>query len=152
MVLEWLGVALVLAGLFVLFLEFAHPGALLFIPGSILIVSGVLITVVNEDFLATLPGVATIVAVALAAAFLEIPFYKYIAPTHRPMTTTSGGLEGETGILIAPVVPNTMSGKVRVKSEVWSARSDRDIPTGTRVRIISGEGVTVTVVPIEEPR
>ena len=53
------------------------------------------------------------------------------------------------GIVIAPVVPNTLKGKVRVKSEVWSARSDVAIPTGVRVRVVQGEGVSITVQPVE---
>ena len=59
---------------------------------------------------------------------------------------------GAEAIVIVPIVPNTLKGKVRVRSEVWSARASVEIPEGTRVRVVHGEGVSVTVVPLEPPK
>jgi inner membrane protein len=150
MVFEWLGATLVLVGIFLFALELIHPGALLLIPGSILLVAGLLSLFFSDSILTSVVGVAAIVGAAVVSALAEIPYYRYIAPVHRPMTTTTSGLTGEEGVLVADVVPNTLKGKVRIKSEIWSAQADRPIPTGTRVRIVSGEGVAVRVVPVEE--
>lgn len=146
-----IGIALVAAGVVLLASELVHPGALLLIPGSILLVAGFLYLFLPNVLLDSYFGPVAIVVTAILAALVEIPYYRWVAPTHRPLSTTSGGLVGEEGIVIAAVVPNTLKGKIRVQSEVWSARSDRPIPVGSRVRVTKGEGVSVTVEPVEPP-
>jgi membrane protein implicated in regulation of membrane protease activity len=149
-VFDSIGVFVVLAGIIILALEFIHPGALLLIPGSILLVGGLLFLFLPDVLLNSPFGIVVISAAALISALVEIPYYRWIAPTHGPMTTTSAGLVGEVGTVIAPVVPNTIRGKIRVRSEVWSVRADGPIPVGRQVRVIAGEGVSLKVVPVEE--
>jgi len=132
--------------------ELVHPGALLLIPGSILLVAGFLYLFLPNVLLDSYVGPIAIIVVAIVAALVEIPYYRWIAPTHWPLSTTSGGLVGAEGIVIVPIVPNTLKGKVRVRSEVWSARADTEIPQGARVRVVHGEGVSVTVVLVEPPK
>jgi inner membrane protein len=146
------GIALIIVGIILFAFELIHPGALLLIPGSILLVAGVLYLFVPDTLLNSWVGPFAIVLAAVIAGLVEIPYYRWVAPTHRPMSTTSGGLVGEEAIVIAPVEPNTLRGKVRVRSEVWSARSTAPIPVGTRVRVVHGEGVSVSVEPIEPPK
>jgi inner membrane protein len=150
-ILNLVGVAIVGAGVLFLALELVHPGALLFIPGSILLVGGLLYMFLPDALLNSYIGTVLIVVAAIVAGLVEIPYYRWVAPTHRPLSTTSGGLVGDEAIVIAPVVPDTLRGKVRVRSEIWSARSNVPIPVGTRVRIVHGEGVSVSVEPIEPP-
>lgn len=147
-----IGIALVVAGVVLLASELIHPGALLLIPGSILLVAGFLYLFLPDVLLDSYFGPVAIVVTAILAALVEIPYYRWVAPTHRPLSTTSGGLVGDEAIVVAPVLPNTLRGKVRVRSEVWSARSNVPIPVGTRVRIVHGEGVSVSVEPIEPPK
>jgi membrane protein implicated in regulation of membrane protease activity len=94
-------------------------------------------------------GLAAIVLAAFAAAFATIPYYRRIVPVHQPLSTTVGSLYGELGLVIAEVLPDSLQGKVRVRSEIWSARSDHRIPVGTKVRVVGGEGVSVVVQPID---
>lgn len=150
MVVDAIGLTLVIVGIILFVIEIIHPGALLLIPGSIFLVAGLLYVFSPGTLLSSGWGPLLIIIAAGLAAVIEIPYYRWIAPVHRPMSTTSAGLTGEQGIVITDVVPNTLKGKVRVKSEIWSARSDRPIASGTAVRIISGEGVSVKVVPLEE--
>lgn len=147
-----IGIALVIAGVVLLASELVHPGALLLIPGSILLVAGFLYLFLPDVLLDSYYGPVAIVVTAILAALVEIPYYRWVAPTHRPLSTTSGGLVGDEAIVTAPVVPGTLHGKVRVRSEIWSARSDVPIPVGTRVRIVHGEGVSVSVEPVEPPK
>jgi len=144
-----IGLALVIVGIFLLAFELIHPGALLLIPGSILLVAGFLYLFLPNVLLDSFIGPVAIVVVAVVSALIEIPYYRWIAPTHAPLSTTSGGLVGAEAIVIAPIVPNSLKGKVRVRSEVWSAKASVPIPEGTRVRVVHGEGVSVTVVPLE---
>ncbi len=134
----------------VLALEFVHPGALLLIPGSILVVGGLLYLFLPDFLLDTPWGAVLIIVAAIVATVLEIPYYRWIAPTHGPMTTTAAGLVGQVGTVIAPVVPDTLRGKVRIKSEIWSARAPQPIPVGAKVRVVAGEGVAVQVQQVGE--
>jgi len=146
------GIALIILGIILFAFELIHPGALLLIPGSILLVAGFLYLFLPDTLLDSWVGPFAIVLAAVVAGLVEIPYYRWVAPTHRPLSTTSGGLVGEEAIVTTAVEPNNLRGKVRVRSEIWSARADRPIPAGTRVRIVHGEGVSVSVVPIEPPK
>jgi inner membrane protein len=148
---DTIGVVIVVIGIALLAFELIHPGALLIIPGTILLVAGFLYLFLPNVLLDSYLGPVIIIIAAILGALVEIPYYRWVAPVHRPMSTTSGGLVGEEAVVIAPVEPNNLRGKVKVRSEVWSARSSQPIPVGTRVRVIHGEGVSVTVQPIDQP-
>ncbi len=147
-----IGLTLVIVGIVLLAFELVHPGALLLIPGSILLVAGFLCLFLPDVLVNSFIGPIAIIVVAIVAALIEIPYYRWVAPNHWPLSTTSAGLVGAEGIVIVPIVPNTLKGKVRVRSEVWSARATAEIPEGSRVRVVHGEGVSVTVVLIEPPK
>jgi inner membrane protein len=149
MVILAFGIALIVGGIILFALELIHPGALLLIPGSIILVAGAMYLLFPVLLLDTAYGPGIILLAVVVAILIEIPYYRYVAPEHWPMSTTTLGLVGEEGIVIAPVDQNTIHGKVRVKSQIWSARSAMPIPTGVKVRVIHGEGVAVTVQPIE---
>jgi inner membrane protein len=147
-----IGIVLVGVGIALLASELVHPGALLFIPGSILVVAGFLYLFFPTYLLDSAVGPIAILVAAFIATVVEIFYYRWVAPTHWPLSTTTAGLVGHEGIVIVPVVPDTMKGKVRVNSEIWSARAAMAIPVGTRVRVVHGEGVSVQVEPVETPR
>jgi inner membrane protein len=143
---------LIIVGSALFAFELIHPGAWLLIPASIMIVAGLLYVTLPGLLLNSVFGPSIVVLVALAAALATIPYYRWVAPIHKPMSTTVQSLEGQTGIVVTAVVPDSLSGKVQIQSEVWSARSDKPIPPGTRVRVVSGEGVSVLVRPIDAGR
>jgi len=143
------GIVLILGGIILFALELIHPGALLLIPGSILLVAGAMYLLFPFILLDTVYGPAVILLAVVLAIVVEIPYYRYVAPQHWPLSTTTLGLVGEVGIVISPVDQNTIHGKVRVNSQIWSARSNMPIPNGVKVRVIHGEGVAVTVQPVD---
>ncbi len=142
-------VVLIVFGVILFAFEIAHPGAWLLIPASILIAAGFLYLVLPGLLLASIFGPVIVVVVAFLAGLATIPYYRWVAPTHKPLSTTVQSLTGETGLVITAVQPNSLSGKVRIGSEIWSARGDQTIPVGTLVRVVSGEGVSVFVRPTE---
>ena len=146
------GLILIIGGLIVIAFEFVHPGAFLLIPGTVVLASGVIFLVAPAALSSSPIGPLVVALVAVAAALITIPWYRRMGAVHRPMTTTPESLTGERGLVIAPVVPDQLSGKVRIHSEVWSARSDLAIPSGTRVRVVAGEGVCVIVAPVESAK
>ena len=84
----WLGAVLVLAGAFLFAIEVIHPGALLLIPGTILLVAGALALAFNESVILSVPGILAIGVGIVLATYIQLLYYRRIAPTHRPMTTT----------------------------------------------------------------
>ncbi|HEV8050293.1 MAG TPA: NfeD family protein, partial [Thermoplasmata archaeon] len=120
------------------------------IPGSIFLAAGILYLVLPNPLTGSIFGPAVIVIAAFLATVATIPYYKKIAPVHRPMSSIPMSLEGLTGVVVQTVEPNNIKGKVRVKSEIWSARSDRTIPIGAIVKVLGGEGVAIQVTPVDE--
>ncbi|MCW6166904.1 MAG: NfeD family protein [Thermoplasmatales archaeon] len=141
-------VVLMVVGVALFALELFHPGALLLIPGSVLLAGGMLYLFLPSLLLNSWVGIVVVTAAAVAAALIEIPYYRHVSPGHPPMTTMPMTLVGKEGIVVVDVIPNTLRGKVRVGSEIWSANSSMPISAGTPVRIVSGEGVSIKVVPI----
>jgi len=145
---EAAGSAILLIGSALFVVELFHPGALLLIPATIMIVGAIMYLLIPSVLLDSIYGPIAILIAAIVATGVTILYYRWIAGTHQPLSTTSGGLVGEEAVVIADVIPNTLRGKVRVRSEVWSAKGAAPIPAGTRVRVVAGEGVSVTVEPI----
>lgn len=146
---ESFGILVTAIGIALFAFELIHPGALLFIPGSVLVVAGFLYLFFPTYLLDSAIGPIAIIVAAFISIVVEILYYRWVAPTHRPLSTTSGGLVGSEGVVVVPIVPDTLRGKIRVNSEVWSARAPVAIPAGTRVRVVHGEGVSVQVEPVE---
>ena len=145
------GILIIVIGGAFFTIEIFHPGALLLIPATIMIVGGFLYLLIPDVLLRSVWGPIAILIAALVATVVTILYYRWLAGVHLPLSTTSGGLVGEEAVVVADVVPNTLKGKVRVRSEIWSARAPTAIPAGTRVRIVAGEGVSVTVEPVTVP-
>jgi len=146
-----IGILIIVIGGGFFTIEIFHPGALLLIPATIMIVGGFLYLLIPDVLLRSVWGPIAILIAALLATVVTILYYRWLAGVHLPLATTSGGLVGEEAVVIADVVPNTLKGKVRVRSEIWSARAVAPIPAGSRVRVVAGEGVSVTVEPIPVP-
>lgn len=145
-----IGIILVAGGLILIAFEFVHPGMFIIIPGTVVAASGI-VYIVDPGLLTTsIFGPLIVAAAAILSAILTLPIYARLGKVHAPMTTMLDSLKGETGLVIVPVIPDSMSGKVRIHSEVWSARSDRPIPAGARVLVTGGQGVSVWVRPVDD--
>jgi len=143
-----IGILIILIGGGLFTIEIFHPGALLLIPATIMIVGGFLYLLIPSVLLQSIWGPIAILFAALIATVVTILYYRWLAGVHLPLSTTSGGLVGHEAIVITDIVPNTLRGKVRIRSEIWSAKAPQPIPAGTRVRVIAGEGVSLTVEPV----
>jgi membrane protein implicated in regulation of membrane protease activity len=146
-----IGILIIVIGGGFFTIEIFHPGALLLIPATIMIVGGFLYLLIPNVLLSSIWGPVAILVAALVATVVTILYYRWLAGVHLPLSTTSGGLVGEEAVVVVDVVPNTLRGKVRVRSEIWSARASLPISAGSRVRIVAGEGVSVTVEPVTSP-
>jgi membrane-bound serine protease (ClpP class) len=99
-----------------------------------------------------LPAVNPLLAVfvsALSAAFLWLVVRKGIQAHHaRPLQDLSAliGKIGQTKTRVQE------EGSVQMAGELWSARSEKPIPAGSRVRVVSREGFVLVVTPDEQSK
>ena len=94
------------------------------------------------------PFLALIVSI-LSGGLLFLAVRKGIQAHHaRPMQDLST-LIGKIGQTKTRVEDD---GSVQVAGELWSARSDKPIPAGSRVRVVSREGFILLVAPEEQSK
>jgi len=137
------GWLMVIIGLGLLIVEAAQPGFFVAVPGTTLIVLGIvtlLIPEVAQDY-----APAIIVVTALLSSIITISLYRKMAPGQKPQTTSMDVLAGKEGVVVKTVHPDSISGKVKIENQIWSATADSLIEEGRKVMIISSEGVHVRV-------
>jgi membrane-bound serine protease (ClpP class) len=78
------------------------------------------------------------------AALLGFVAWKVASSRRTPLQLGPQGLLAERGEALSDVGPS--GGEVFVHGEYWRARSDAEIPRGARVRVVSVDGLVVTVV------
>lgn len=143
------GIALVLAGVVLLLIEAASPGAFLLVPATILIIIGLLGMLI--------PGLlfsvwSPVIAVVLFApmTYVTIKLYQRLAPPAPPETTVATSLVGQKGTVTKAIEPHSLAGKVRIAHDTWSATASSRIEEGSKVIVKSSEGVHVKVEEIQE--
>lgn len=137
------GWLMIILGLGLLIVEAAQPGFFVAVPGTTLIVLGaitLLIPEVAQDY-----APAIIVVTAIVSSIITIIFYRKIAPGQKPQTTSMDILAGKEGVVVKTVHPDSISGKVNIENQIWSATADSEIEEGKKVLIINSEGVHLKV-------
>ncbi len=87
------------------------------------------------------PILAVVVSV-LTGAYLWIATIKVIEADQREPAHDPGRLVGQVGEAKTDIYDE---GSVQVAGELWSARSESLIPSGTHVRVVNREGLVLTV-------
>lgn len=91
------------------------------------------------------PGVSPLVAIvasALVTGFLWIAARKSAEAAHARPSHDLDGLVGQVGEAKTRV---HSEGSVQVAGELWSARSDNPIPTGSSIRVVKRDGFVLVV-------
>jgi membrane protein implicated in regulation of membrane protease activity len=141
-----IGWVMIIAGIALMVIEASQPGFFVAVPGTTLVVLGaatLLIPGFAKDWAPVI-----IVVTALVSSIVTIVVYRKIAPGHKPLTTSRDILVGRNGIVVTAVTPDSLSGKVKIDTGIWSATADSRIPEGRKVTVISSEGVHVKVKEI----
>lgn len=140
------GWLMIIIGIGLLIVEAAQPGFFVAVPGTTLIVLGV-VTLLIPDVAQNYAPVI-IVVTALVSSILTITFYRKMAPGQKPLSTSMDNLAGKEGMVVRKVTPQSISGKVEIDNKMWSATADSIIDEGKKVIIISSEGVHINVKEI----
>lgn len=140
----WIGWAMLIIGAILLVAEAIVPGFFIVVPGTILVLLGV-IAIIAPGLLTFPWGIVVFVAITIAVSAGTIVFYRKLAPGHKPLSTSADTLVGQKGEVIREVEPDSISGKVRIGEQIWSAKSSKRIQPGERVVVTKAQGVHVFV-------
>ena len=139
-----IAVLLIVVGAVLLIIEAFSPGAFIVIPGTVLVIVGI-VGSVCPDLMQSWWSPVIAVVVAVPIALLTIKGYQRLAVPEPPVTTVAGSLVGRKGVVVVPTEAGNLKGKVKVGSDVWSATSDEPIESGAAVVVDHSEGVHVHV-------
>lgn len=139
---------ILIIGIILLICEALNPGVFLVIPGTVLVIIGIIGYMV-PNFLFSMASPITALVIAVPVTLLTIWIYRKLGKTKPPTTSVSDALLGKYGKVIKKTTPDNLKGKVKIGSEIWSANSSEDIEEGADVVVIATEGVHVVVKKIE---
>ena len=144
------GWMLLVLGTIFLVVEAANPGFFIAVPGTVMIILGVLLLLGVDIFSGPLGLVVGVVA-AVVVSILTILLYRRINPGETTPTTISrDSLVGMEGRVVRKVFPDSLSGKVLIAGQEWSARSGSgEIQPGATVRVKASEGVHIIVEEVK---
>lgn len=143
-----IGWVMIIIGIGLLAAEALHPGFFVAVPGTVLLVMGTVFILLPEVF-EQWSGIIMVIT-ALLASIVTIMLYRKIAPGQKPLSTSMDSLVGMTGTVITDIIPGSITGKVKINNQIWSATSDAAITKGRKVEVIRSEGVHVKVAEITE--
>jgi len=143
-------IAIIIIGIFLVILEAFIPGFFIAIPGTAIIVFGILSWILGiKSVITSWWGWTIVLVCTFIAAIFTIMLYKKIAPISDPETTISDSLIGRIGVVTRETDPERPTyGKVRIGSEIWSAKASKIIPKGRKVKVIGSEGVHLVVASL----
>ena len=81
---------------------------------------------------------------------LTKPLMKKFTKNEKTVPTNFFSLSGKQGIVTKKIDSDNSTGQVKVKGELWSAISDKDIEKDARVKILGVDGVKLKVEKIDE--
>jgi membrane-bound serine protease (ClpP class) len=143
--INYAGAGLVLLGIGLMLAE-AHIGSfgVIGVAGIAAFIIGAIIMFPAgaPGFNLALPVVAA--ATVLSAALLLLVLAMLLRSRKRPVVTGKEALLGAEGEAVAW---DGQEGRVRVRGEIWRARSSGALDPGTRVKVIARDGLVLVVTP-----
>jgi membrane-bound serine protease (ClpP class) len=142
-----LSVLLVIAGIGMLIAEiYLATFGLLAVGGVAAVVFGGLFLVKKTPEFDVVVSTSMIAGVVLAAVcFVALTGFLVIRGSRMKVHGGSEGMIGERGQVLSPIPGGAANGSVMVRGERWSARADRAIGAGERVRVLAVDGLVLHV-------
>ena len=147
---SFIGIALIVLAmiLFIAEIKIQSHGALGIAGVTALVLGGLLLFSTSAGYARVGWPVLVVVAV-LALAFFSLVVTKVRTAMRRPRATGTSALLGQQGVALSPLDPN---GQVRVRGEIWKARTEGEVPLkGERIEVLGIEGLTLVVRRIAGP-
>ncbi len=147
---NYTGLLLIITAIIMFLLEIKIPS------GGLLTVGGVLAMLIGSIMFidSPLPFMRVSISVIIPAVVFTALFFIFavgmgIRAQKRKVATGTSGIVGEIGVAKTDIDPD---GSVFVHGEYWNARSDGRIVAGTKVVVLSVDGMTLFVKPHEKRR
>ena len=151
MPINYAGLALIVFGIILFILEIKITSYGLLTVGGVLSLALGSVMLIDSDssleFIRISWGVI-LPAVLLTAAFFFFAIGMGIRAQRRKPATGAEGIIGELGETIATLNPN---GQVRVHGEIWNAIADNEIASGTKIKVVAIDNLTLRVTPALPP-
>ena len=135
---------IIIIGAILILMEAMNPGAFMVIPGTVLVIVGIIGYIV-PDFLFSIYSPIVALVLAVPTTLITIRLYQELARPVPPTTSVSDSLIGKEGKVTSRTTPDDLKGKVKIGMEIWSADSEEPIEVGEKVEVVSAEGVHITV-------
>jgi membrane-bound serine protease (ClpP class) len=90
----------------------------------------------------------TIVVLAVFALFDFFEIWIWLRWRKRRAVTGPEGIVGEKGVAVTDLDPE---GMVRIRGQMWKARSGEPVPANNRVEVVAAIDLMLEVRPIETP-
>ncbi len=155
---NWIGIALIAAGIVMFLADIKVTGfglsigaVIAFALGSLLIFTPFWVEVPTTAApVAQLNPWVIVGATGGVAAFFLLAVSAAVKAQFRPVAMGQSTLIGKVGTVKSPLAPE---GIVHLEGEEWSAASATGavLPVGTTVRVVAVQGLRLQVVPAEEP-
>ena len=148
------GWALIIIGIVLFMIEVLVPGqTFLMVLGAFMTTLGIIALITQDaDFTFGAPGIGISLAVMAITGVLTFAIYRKLGTVQKPTTTVAESLIGQKGVVVKEIIPHEISGKVRIGTTEWSARSDDKIVKGKHVEVVDSKGVHIVVEEIEPPK
>lgn len=140
------GWIIILIGAIFFVLEVFSPGFFLLVPGTVLLIIGVLVLLGVDIFNSTL-GIVFGIIIAIIAAIITVILYSRLTPgDEKPLTISMDSLVGKTGKVLTAADEDSLTGKVSIEGQIFSAKAkDGIIPEGVKVKVIASQGVHIVI-------
>ncbi|MBL8090057.1 MAG: hypothetical protein JNJ43_07000 [Anaerolineales bacterium] len=142
--INWWALAFLVLGVIPFILAVRNPKQWVIYLGIcifLLVIGSVFLFPATEGLISVNPILAFFVSVIMSVILWYV-LRKFIEITSGRPTHDLDGLIGVIGTATSPV---HHEGSVHVNGEMWSARSDVKIPSGSQVRVVSREGFVLIV-------
>ena len=145
-----IGWVIIVFGAIFLVTEVFSTGFFLLVPGTVLIIIGVLM-LLGIDIFSSGYGIIIGIVIALIAAIVTVKAYSRLTMSgEKPFTTSMDSLVGKEGVMIKSADVQTLDGKATIEGQIWSAKSGEGIiPEGAKVKVISSKGVHIVVEEVK---
>ena len=148
---DLLGIGLLIVGLALIVAELTFPGYYIGVAGTIGVVAG-LLQMVWPWFLTSAASGPVAGLVAVIAAMASFQFYRrFESPIDIRGGSPGPELVGKTGLVVQPVRPFTVRGRVEIDGKMWGAEANGPIESGAKVVVESVTGSHLLVKRLDEP-
>ncbi len=137
-------------GVLLIAAELATPGFFIGAIGTAFIVMGGLLIFLPPEYINSPIFPIIGLVVAGTSMMVSIMLYRRLGRTQPTTTTITESNVGKIGVVTVDVEPGLLKGKVRIQHQIWSATAEKQIPAGTKVRVVDWDGVHVIVERAEE--